>query len=174
MQRPFLLRLVELVGKEKVLASEPELLCYSYDATPLVSFRPDAVVRAHSEEDLARTLEFAANEGIPVTPRGSGTGLSGGSVPVNGGIVIVTTAMDRILDFDADDMSVTVEPGVITASLHAVVEAQGLFYPPDPGSMKISTIGGNVAENAGGPRAFKYGVTRRYVRSLTWITAKLL
>ncbi|MCX5863442.1 MAG: FAD-binding protein [Deltaproteobacteria bacterium] len=166
MQRPFLLRLVELVGREKVLASEPELLCYSYDATPLVSFRPDAVVRAHSEEDLARTLEFAANEGIPVTPRGSGTGLSGGSVPVNGGIVIVTTAMDRILDFDADDMSVTVEPGVITASLHAVVEAQGLFYPPDPGSMKISTIGGNVAENAGGLRGLKYGITGDYVQAL--------
>ena len=92
--------------------------------------------------------------------------MSGGSVPVDGGIVLLTTGMNRILDVDADDLSVTVEPGVITADLHAAVEAKGLFYPPDPGSMKISTIGGNVAENSGGLRAMKYGITGDYVLAL--------
>jgi glycolate oxidase len=149
---PFVQKLEEVLGKSKVFSSEAELLCYSYDSAPLISHRPDAVVRVISEEDIHRTLEFAAQEGLPVTTRGSGTGLSGGSVPVRGGIVIVTTAMNRIIEMDTDDLSVTVEPGVITADLHAAVEAKGLFYPPDPGSMKVCTIGGNVAENAGGLR----------------------
>lgn len=166
MNRPFVQRLEELIGKGKVLSSEATLLCYSYDSTPLVSHRPDAVVRVTSEEDIRLVLEFAAREGLPVTPRGSGTGLSGGSVPVTGGIVLLTTAMDRIIEIDANDLSVTVEPGVITANLHAAVEAQGLFYPPDPGSMKVSTIGGNVAENAGGLRGLKYGITGDYVLAL--------
>lgn len=166
MPKPFVQSLGDLLGKDNVLTSEPELLCYSYDATALVSSRPDAVVRAKTEEDIAKTLAFAAQEGIPVTPRGSGTGLSGGSVPVKGGIVLLTTAMDRILEIDADNLSVTVEPGVITANIHAAVEAQGLFYPPDPGSMKISTIGGNVSENAGGLRGLKYGITGDYVMVL--------
>lgn len=166
MNRPFVQRLEELIGKGKVLSSEATLLCYSYDSTPLVSHRPDAVVRVTSEEDIRLVLEFAAREGLPVTPRGSGTGLSGGSVPVTGGIVLLTTAMDRIIEIDANDLSVIVEPGVITANLHAAVEAQGLFYPPDPGSMKVSTIGGNVAENAGGLRGLKYGITGDYVLAL--------
>ncbi len=166
MNRPFVRKLEELVGKDKVLSSEAALLCYSYDSTPLVSHRPDAVVRVTSEEDIRLVLEFATREGLPVTPRGSGTGLSGGSVPVAGGIVLLTTAMDRIIEIDANDLSVTVEPGVITANLHAAVEAQGLFYPPDPGSMKVSTIGGNVAENAGGLRGLKYGITGDYVLAL--------
>ncbi|MGO9123069.1 MAG: FAD-binding oxidoreductase [Desulfomonilaceae bacterium] len=166
MKSRFVQKLEEVVGKSKVLSSEAELLCYSYDSAPLISHRPDAVVRVISEEDIHRTLEFAALEGLPVTTRGSGTGLSGGSVPVRGGIVIVTTAMSRIIEIDTDDLSVTVEPGVITADLHAAVEAKGLFYPPDPGSMKVCTIGGNVAENAGGLRGLKYGITGDYVLSL--------
>jgi glycolate oxidase len=166
MNRPFVQKLEELIGKDKVLSSEAALLCYSYDSTPLVSHRPDAVVRVASEEDIRLVLEFATREGLPVTPRGSGTGLSGGSVPVTGGIVLLTTAMDRIIEIDANDLSVTVEPGVITASIHAAVEAQGLFYPPDPGSMKVCTIGGNVAENAGGLRGLKYGITGDYVLAL--------
>jgi glycolate oxidase len=124
------------------------------------------VVRVFSEDEMVKTLEFAAKEGIPITVRGSGTGLSGGSVPVAGGIVLVTTAMNHILEIDENDLSATVEPGVITADLHAAVEAKGLFYPPDPGSMKISTIGGNVSENAGGLRGLKYGITGDYVQSL--------
>ncbi|MEW6531608.1 MAG: FAD-linked oxidase C-terminal domain-containing protein [Thermodesulfobacteriota bacterium] len=166
MENNALRKLQELLGREKVLASEAELLCYSYDATPRVSHRPDAVVRAVVEDDIRIALEFAAAEGLPVTARGSGTGLSGGSVPVKGGIVLLTTAMDRILEIDADDLSVTVEPGAITAKLHAAVEEKGLFYPPDPASMKISTIGGNVAENSGGLRGLKYGITGDYVMAL--------
>jgi glycolate oxidase len=159
-------RLQEALGKSKVLTSETELYCYSYDATPLVSFQPDAIVKAQNEEDIFRTLEFAASEGLPVTTRGSGTGLSGGSIPVDGGIVLLTTGMNRILEIDADDLSITVEPGVITTAVHNAVEALDLFYPPDPGSMKVSTIGGNVAENAGGLRGLKYGITGDYVMSL--------
>jgi len=166
MTRPFAQRLRELLGKDKVLTSDPELLCYSYDATPLFASRPDAVVRAESEDDIGKTLEFAAQEGLFVTPRGSGTGLSGGAVPVYGGIMLLTTAMNRILEIEEDDLSVTAEPGVITANLHAAVEAKGLFYPPDPSSMKISTIGGNIAENAGGLRGLKYGITGDYVMAL--------
>jgi glycolate oxidase len=166
MSHSFLNKLRELIGNSKVLASDAELLCYSYDSTPLVSGRPDAVALATNEDDIRLTLELAATEGVPVTTRGSGTGLSGGSVPVAGGIVLVTTGMNRILEIDENDLSVTVEPGVITALLHAAVEAKGLFYPPDPGSMKISTIGGNVAENAGGLRGLKYGVTGDYVTAL--------
>lgn len=166
MNNPVSSKLQEFLGSSKVLTSETELYCYSYDATPLVSFKPDAVVKAQNEEDIQKTLEFAASEGLPVTTRGSGTGLSGGSIPVEGGIVLLTTAMNRILEIDSDDLSITVEPGVITASVHDAVEALGLFYPPDPGSMKISTIGGNVAENAGGLRGLKYGITGDYVLSL--------
>jgi len=166
MTNTFVPKLEELLGRSKVLYSETERFCYSYDATPLVSHRPDAVVRVTTEEDIGTVLEFAAKEGIPVTTRGSGTGLSGGSVPVKGGILIVTTAMNRIIGIDENDLWVTVEPGVITANIHALVEAKGLFYPPDPASMKISTIGGNVAENAGGLRGLKYGVTGDYVLSL--------
>lgn len=166
MNKPLVHKLEELVGKGKVLSTDAELLCYSYDSTPLVSHTPDAVVRVLSEEDLRLTLEFAAQEGLPVTPRGSGTGLSGGSVPVEAGIVLLTTGLDRIIELDENDMSVVVEPGVITANIHAAVEAKGLFYPPDPGSMKVSTIGGNVAENAGGLRGLKYGITGDYLLAL--------
>lgn len=163
-------RLQELLGPRKVLHSDADLLCYSFDSTPLLSHIPDVVVLPESEDDIALVLEFAAREGMPITARGSGTGLSGGSVPVKGGILLVTTRMNRIVEIDADDLSITVEPGVITADVHALVEAQGLFYPPDPGSMKISTIGGNVAENAGGLRGLKYGVTADYLLSLdTWL-----
>ena len=166
MNRHLAKELSSLLGNSRVLDSPTDLLCYSYDSTPLVSHRPDAVVRVFSEDEMATVLEFAAGEGIPVTVRGSGTGLSGGSVPVAGGIVLVTTAMNRILEIDENDLSATVEPGVITADLHTAVEAKGLFYPPDPGSMRISTIGGNVAENAGGLRGLKYGITGDYVQSL--------
>ena len=166
MKKTYVSKLEELLGTQKVLSSECELLCYSYDSTPLISSQPDVIVRAHNEDDIQKTLELASNEDVPVTTRGSGTGLSGGSVPVKGGIVLVTTAMNRIIDIDAEDLSATVEPGVITSHLHSAVEELDLFYPPDPGSMKISTIGGNVAENSGGLRGLKYGITGDYVMSL--------
>ncbi|MGC8603479.1 MAG: FAD-binding oxidoreductase [Desulfomonilaceae bacterium] len=166
MRKTFVAKFEELLGPRKVLSSESELLCYSYDATPLISLQPDAIVRVYNEEDIQKTLEIATQENIPVTTRGSGTGLSGGSVPVKGGIVLVTTAMNKIIQIDRDDLLVTVEPGVITSHLHSAVEEFDLFYPPDPGSMKISTIGGNVAENSGGLRGLKYGITGDYVMSL--------
>ena len=166
MKNQIVQKLGDLLGKKKVLSSDAELLCYSYDSAPLIAHKPDVVVHVNSEEDIRLTLEFAAQEGLAVTTRGSGTGLSGGSVPVQGGIVIVTTDMNRILEIDDDDLSVTVEPGVITSDLHVAVEARNLFYPPDPGSMKVCTIGGNVAENAGGLRGLKYGITGDYVLAL--------
>src|SRR5207244_12210240 len=104
--------------------------------------------------------------GVPGTPRAGGPGRTGGAVPVAGGIVVATQAMSHIKDIDRENLVAVVEPGVITGDLHAAVEAEGLFYPPDPNSLKTCMIGGNVAENAGGPRAFKYGVTREYVLGL--------
>jgi glycolate oxidase len=159
-------RFQELVGVNNVHTSPAELLCHSYDATPLLQHTPDIVVKPHTAEQLGKTLELATQEGMTVTPRGSGTGLSGGSVAVQGGLVLLTTGLNRIVELDHQDLSVTVEPGVITADLHVAVEAHGLFYPPDPGSMNISTIGGNVAENAGGLRGLKYGITGDYVQAL--------
>jgi len=158
--------LKELVGAENVLTAEEDLACYSYDATPLLSRRPEAVVKPASTSEVAAIIELANRRGFKVVPRGSGTNLSGGTVPVEGGIVMPLTRMDRILEIDAENLTATVEPGVITSQLHAAVESRGLFYPPDPGSMTISTIGGNVAECAGGLRGLKYGVTKDYVMGL--------
>jgi glycolate oxidase len=131
-----------------------------------VEHLPDAIVRPKDASEIAQVLRLANVEGIAVTPRGAGTGLSGGSVVSSGGIVLDLTRMSRILEIDAANMHAVVEPGVITAALAAEVEKHGLLYPPDPGSVKVSTIGGNVAENAGGLRACKYGVTRDYLMAV--------
>ncbi len=127
---------------------------------------PDVVVIAERAEDVAATLAVADEHGVPVTPRAGGTGRTGGAVPAAGGIVLLTHALGKIKEIDTQDLVAVVEPGVITADLHAACEKEGLFYPPDPNSLKTCMIGGNVAENAGGPRAFKYGVTREYVLGL--------
>ena len=127
---------------------------------------PDAVVHARTREDVSMCLAIAQEHGVPVTPRAGGTGRTGGAVPVAGGIVLATHGMANIKEIDADDLLAVVEPGIVTGDLHAACEAEGLFYPPDPNSWKTCMIGGNVAENAGGPRAFKYGVTREYVLGL--------
>lgn len=155
-------KLREIVGQEYVLTSPEDLICYGYDAQH-AQHLPEAVVRPSDAEQVAELVRLANEESIPLTPRGAGTGLSGGSVPSHGGIVADFCRMNRILDIDRENLLATVEPGVITADLHAAVEAVSLMYPPDPGSMKVSTIGGNVAENAGGLRAIKYGVTKDYV-----------
>ena len=126
----------------------------------------NAVVRPCSAESIRLVMEYAAKEKIPVTPRGAGTGLSGGCLLVNGGIVVSTEKLNRIIEIDPVDLVAVVEPGVITASLHTAVEARRLFYPPDPGSHAFCTLGGNIAENAGGLRGLKYGVTRDYVMAL--------
>ncbi len=153
------------LGKEKVF-SEPEyLVTYAYDATGAQSL-PDLVVFPESEEDIQQVLKIAYKHKIPVTPRGAGVGLSGGSIPVQGGVALSFTRMNKILSVDTDNFLAVVEPGVVTLHLQEAVEKHGLFYPPDPASLKTSTIGGNVAENAGGLRCFKYGVTGHYVLGL--------
>ena len=154
------------LGDSKVQVSTEQRAAYARDESEAVGMEPDVVVIAGSADDVAATLEIAARHGVPVTPRAGGTGRTGGAVPVAGGIVLATHALRRIKEIDPRDLIAVVEPGVITGDLHAACEKEGLFYPPDPNSLKDCMIGGNVAENAGGPRAFKYGVTREYVLGL--------
>ena len=155
-----------ILGPQGVLTEPEDRLCYSYDATAMMKSTPAAVLIPESSEQIASVITFANHVGLPIITRGSGTGLSGGSVPLKEGIVVSTLRLNRILEIDEENLTATVEPGVITADLHQAVEARGLFYPPDPGSMKVCTLGGNVAENAGGLRGLKYGVTRDYVMGL--------
>lgn len=169
MSNSVITKLQEIAGRENVLATAEDLICYGYDAQH-VEHRPDAVVRPANIDQVASIVRFANESGTPIVPRGSGTGLSGGSVAISGGIVMDLGRMNRILEIDRENLLATVETGVITADLHAAVEAVGLMYPPDPGSMKVSTIGGNVAENAGGLRAIKYGVTTDYVKQIEGVT----
>lgn len=161
-----LAELQSIVGPDYVLTSQEDRICYAYDGQR-EEFLPDAVVRPEDAEQIARVLMLANRERFPVVPRGAGTGLSGGSVASSGGVVLDLTRMDRIIEIDAGNQHMVVEPGVITATVLAKAEELGLLYPPDPGSMKVSTIGGNVAENAGGLRAGKYGVTRNYLMQLS-------
>lgn len=164
MREEVLKELKAIVGDEYVLTSREELLCYSYDAQ-LLEGLPSAVVEPRDSEQVSSILRLANKEGFPVIPRGAGTGLSGGSVAVKGGAVLCTRRMDSI-EIDEDNLTALVEPGVVTKRLCDEAAAKGLFYPPDPGSYRVSTIGGNIATNAGGPHALKYGVTRNYVLSL--------
>lgn len=154
-----------IVGKEDVLTSLEDRKCYSYDARTDGAV-PDLVVFPSSAEEVSQILSLANRERFPVVPRGSGSGLTGGSVPVRGGVVIAFTKMNRILEIDTRNLTAVVEPGVITYVFQEEVAKQGLFYPPDPASYKYSSIGGNVAECAGGPNSLKYGVTRDYILGL--------
>jgi glycolate dehydrogenase FAD-linked subunit len=158
--------LARMVGPGNLITGRKGLEPYATDGTKLV-FLPDGVIFPNSSEETADILRLAASRGFPVIPRGAGTGMSGGSLPVNGGLVLSLEHMNRILEIDRENLVAKVEPGVITADFQAAVEKVGLFYPPDPASIHISTIGGNVAECAGGLRAVKYGVTRDYVLGLT-------
>ncbi len=155
----------DIVGPENVLTSKADLICYSYDAT-IVEHLPEAVVYPHSVEEISQLMQFANREEVPVTPRGAGSGLSGGSVPLEGGLVVVVSDMNRILEINTDDLYTVVEPGVVTLDLDETVSEYGLMYAPDPASNKTSTLGGNIAEDAGGLRALKYGVTHDYVLEL--------
>ncbi len=157
--------LKSIVGEENVAVDRQDMLCYSYDATQM-EFLPDAVVYPDGAREVSLILKMANSENIPVFPRGAGSGFSGGSLPKGGGIVLVTTRMNRISRIDTENLIAVVEPGVVTFQLQQEVEKLGLFYPPDPASLRFSTLGGNVAECAGGPRAVKYGVTREYVLGL--------
>ena len=154
-----------------VLTSAEDLIPYSFDGTAAMTQMPGAVVFARSVADVVAVLEIATREKIAVVTRGSGTGLSGGSLPSPGCLVLCTVHMSRILEVDRANLTMLVEPGVTTIQVAEAAAAVGLFYPPDPGSMKISTIGGNVAENSGGLRGLKYGITRNYVMGLEVVLA---
>lgn len=155
-----------IVRPEHLITAQDKLVEYASDATKL-EFMPDAVAFPGNSEQVSQILRLATKNGLPVIPRGAGSGMSGGALPVRGGLVMAMTRFDRILVIDQDNLIAKAEPGVITAHFQEAVESVGLFYPPDPASLKISTLGGNVAECAGGLRAVKYGVTRDYVIGLT-------
>ena len=151
------------LGPSKVLTSRDTCERFARDESEAEGVIPDAVVLATSGDDIASALAVAAEAQVPITPRAGGTGRSGGAVPVAGGIVLATLGMNAIKEVDRKEGIAVVEPGVVLADLHQAVEAEGWFYAPDPNSMKSCALGGNVAENSGGPRAVKYGVTRDYV-----------
>ena len=163
--------LVKTVGKEGVLYSPEDLAVYSYDGT-FAEGRPEIIVLPETTEQVSQVVRLAAEAQVPIVPRGMGSGLAAGSIPIpGGGIVLCLTRMNHILEIDIQNATVSVEAGVITADLQKEVEKQGLFYPPDPSSIRHSTIGGNIACNAGGPRCLKYGVTGDYVLGLTVVLA---
>jgi glycolate oxidase len=159
-------RLTALLGAENVLTGKEDLIPYSFDGTAALKQMPGCVVFARTAAQIQGVLRLANETRTPVVTRGSGTGLSGGSLPSPGCIVLCTVKMNAILEVDRANLTMLVEPGVTTLQVADAATAAGLFYPPDPGSMKISTIGGNVAENSGGLRGLKYGITRNYVMGL--------
>ncbi|MBM7619801.1 glycolate oxidase [Bacillus tianshenii] len=157
---------IQIVGADNYRDSAAEKLVYSYDATPNFQSMPDAVIVPRNAEEVSMIVKLCNENRIPLVPRGSGTNLCAGTCPTEGGIVLLFTHMNQILEIDEENLTVTVQPGVVTLDMIHAVEAKGLFYPPDPSSMKISTIGGNINENSGGLRGLKYGVTRDYVLAL--------
>ncbi|NLE47705.1 MAG: FAD-binding protein [Sandaracinaceae bacterium] len=165
-----LLEIERIAGSGSVIRDPDIRAAYSHDESEVEPHLADAIVRVERGDVLALVVEIAAKYEIPLTARGAGTGRVGGAVPVHGGIVLSTEKLNSIVEIDAQEGIAIVDPGVVLADLHAAVEAEGLFYPPDPNSLATCTIGGNLACNAGGPRAFKYGVTRNYVLSLQAVT----
>ncbi len=159
-------RFIEIVGEENYRDTPAEKLVYSYDATPNYQSMPDAIIVPRSTEEVSEIVKVCNEHSIPIVPRGSGTNLCAGTCPTEGGLVLLFTRMNKILELDEENLTITVQPGVVTLDLIQAVEAKSLFYPPDPSSMKISTIGGNINENSGGLRGLKYGVTRDYVLAL--------
>lgn len=158
-----------LLGKENVMDSEVDRHAYSYDAAVLDAVVPELVLKPTNSEQLGRTVTLCNENGLPMTVRGAGTNLSGGTIPTKEhGIVILTNGLNKILEINEQDLYAVVEPGVVTAKFAAEVAKRGLFYPPDPGSQAVSTLGGNVAENAGGLRGLKYGVTKDYVMGVNF------
>lgn len=155
-----------IVGEESVLSKPEDLIPYSFDGTAALKQRPEAVVFPRTPEQVAQCVRLASAAKLPIVTRGSGTGLSGGSVPSPGSLVLCLVQMDAILGIDARNLTLRAQAGAITQRIDETAARHGLFYPPDPGSMRISTIGGNVAENSGGLRGLKYGVTRDYVMGL--------
>jgi glycolate oxidase len=160
--------LVRAFPRERLVLADPEKLeAYGRDESDLGAFPPDVVVLLEGVEDVRTVFAVASRHRVPVIPVAARSGKSGGSLAVRGGVAVSTERMTRILEISPEDLVARVEPGVVTGVLQAEVEKHGLFYPPDPNSLDVCTIGGNVAENAGGPRALRYGVTREYVLGLT-------
>ncbi|MEE4240615.1 MAG: FAD-linked oxidase C-terminal domain-containing protein [Desulfopila sp.] len=165
MERSVVEELVAIFGKDNVLTANEDMIAYSYDAAH-VEIKPEAVVFASTTEQISLLMKLAYRENIPVTPRGQGSGLSGGSVPLQKGIVLAMDRMKKVIDFDPANRLITVETGITTSDIDPIAAEANLFYPPDPGSVAFSTIGGNIAENAGGLRGLKYGVTKDYVKMI--------
>lgn len=159
-------RLISIVGNENVDDSNAGRLVYSYDATPQFQSMPDIVVSPRNTKEISEIMKLCSEYKVPIVPRGSGTNLCAGTCPTEGGLVLLFKHMNQILEIDEENLTITVQPGIITLDMIHAVEEKGLFYPPDPSSMKISTIGGNINENSGGLRGLKYGVTRDYVLAL--------
>jgi glycolate oxidase len=159
-----------IVGKDRYLDSKEDLITYSYDAF-MVQAQPEIVLFPIRTEEVSKIMDVASRERIPVTPRGAGTNLTGGSVPTRGGMVLTFTKMNKILNIDKENRVAVLQPGVINMEFQKELSKHGLYYPPDPGSMAVTTMGGNVAENAGGPRAVKYGVTKDYLLGLEVVLA---
>lgn len=162
--------LAAIVGAEHVSSEETDRIAYGQDALKEVS-KPAVVVWPRTADEVSEIMRLANRELVPVTPRAGGVGYTGGAVPLHGGILLSVTRMNRILEIDAPNLVAISEPGVVTARFQRAVEAEGLFYPPDPSSLEESMLGGNVAENAGGPRCVKYGVTGAYVLGMTFVAA---
>ena len=161
--------LSRLIDPKKVTTDRDILAAYAVDETPDLSAMPDILVRADTADEVSRTLRYCNERGIPVIPRGAGTGVTGGAVPVRGGVVLSLEKMNRILEIDRDNMVAVVEPGAVTRDIQEAAREEGLMYPPDPASLESCSIGGNVAENAGGPRAVRYGTTKDYVLGLEFV-----
>ncbi|MFO1442326.1 glycolate oxidase subunit GlcD [Bacillus sp. Bva_UNVM-123] len=164
-------KFIDIVGFENFDDSKAGRLVYSFDATPQFQSMPDAVISPRNKTEISKIVTICNEHQIPIVPRGSGTNLCAGTCPTEGGIVLLFKHLNQILEIDEENLTVTIQPGVITLDLTKAVEAKGLFYPPDPSSMKISTLGGNINENSGGLRGLKYGVTRDYVMALEVVLA---
>lgn len=158
--------IIQLAGQDAVFTDSESRKHYAHDHTEDLHFEPEVVVKPQSVEVVSRIMRYCNEKNIPVTPRGAGTGLSGGALPVCKGILLSMERFNKILFIDERNLQVTVEPGVITQALQETVKQKGLFYPPDPASKGSCFIGGNIAENSGGPKAVKYGVTKDYVLNL--------
>ncbi|MDQ6420649.1 FAD-linked oxidase C-terminal domain-containing protein [Paenibacillus sp. LHD-117] len=172
MLKPELIAKLRAIVGERHFRNDPEaLVAHSYDGTPMLQSLPHGVIYPDSTEQVAAVMKALSEYRVPLVSRGSGSNLCGGTVPVEGGVVMVMHRMNRIVETDTENLTVTVQPGLITAALIAHVESLGLFYPPDPSSMRISTIGGNIAECSGGLRGLKYGTTKDYVIGLEAVLA---
>ncbi len=172
LEKAILDELVRIAGEDRVLAAKADLVTYSYDATANVPRRiPDVVVMPASTEEVQKIVNLARENQIAIYPRGAGTNLSGGAIPVRQGIVLSFQRMNKILEIDAENLTATVQPGVVIQELNDAVAPFGLIYPPDPGTVTTATMGGSVAENSGGLRGLKYGVTKHYVMGMEVVLA---